>query len=67
MKPPPDIQKKIGDDIVWKLNKPMYGLNDSGRKFYLKIKEILKNMEFDEMNKDSAFFYMRKSCGYDKL
>ena len=46
---------------MWKLNKPMYGLDDSERKFYLKIKEILKNMEFNEMIKDSAFFYMRKA------
>ena len=58
--PPPDIRKTVGDDIVWKLNKPMYGLDDSGRKFYLKVKEILTEMEFDEMYEDNAFFYLNK-------
>ena len=59
--PPPDIQKEIGPDIVWKLNKPMYGLDDSGRKFYLKVKEILLGMDFDEMHEDNAFFYLNKN------
>ena len=59
--PQPDIRKKLGDDIVWKLEKPMYGLGNSGRKFYLKVKEILSEMEFDEMYEDNAFFYLNKN------
>ena len=39
----------------------MYGLDDSGRKFYLKVKEILSEMEFDEMYEDNAFFYLNKN------
>ena len=39
----------------------MYGLDDSGRKFYLKVKEILSQMEFDEMYEDNAFFYLNKN------
>ena len=38
----------------------MYGLDDSGRKFYLKVKEILLGMEFDKMHEDNAFFYLNK-------
>ena len=61
VKPPPDVQKTLEDGTVWKLNKPMYGLDDSGRKFYLKVKEILLGMNFAEMNEDNAFFFMRKN------
>ena len=61
IRPPPDIRKVEGEDIVWKLNKPMYGLDDSGRKFYLKVKEILTGLEFDEMYEDNAFFYLNKN------
>ena len=61
IRPPPDIRKAEGEDIVWKLNKPMYGLDDSGRKFYLKVKEILTGLEFDEMYEDNAFFYLNKN------
>ena len=39
----------------------MYGLDDSGRKFYLKVKEILKGMNFEEMHEDNAFFYFRQN------
>ena len=56
VRPPPDIQKELRNCTVWKLIKPMYGLDDSGRKFYLKVKKILKNMDFDEMHEDNTFF-----------
>ena len=61
VRPPPDIQQTMDDDIVWKLNKPMYGLDDSGRKCYLKIKEILTEVKFEEMNEDNALFYIHQS------
>ena len=38
----------------------MYGLDDSGRKFYLKVKEILLGMGFEVMHEDNAFFYLRQ-------
>ena len=60
IKPPPFVRKTLGEETVWKLNKPMYGLDDSGRKFYLKVKEILSKMNFDEMYEDNAFFYLNK-------
>ena len=61
IRPPPNIRKTIGDELFWKLNKPMYGLHDSGRKFCLKVKEILTEMEFDEMYEDNAFFYLNRN------
>ena len=38
MVPPPE-RKKSG--IVWKLVKAVYGMNDSGRKWYFKVDKVL--------------------------
>ena len=40
VRPPDDIKK---EGKIWKLLKPLYGLDDASRKFYLKIKETLRN------------------------
>ena len=32
MKPPPDIKK---EGIIWRLKKPLYGLDDASHKFWL--------------------------------
>ena len=40
MEPPKDVKK---EGKIWKLRKPLYGLNDASRKFWLKVKEV-----FDE-------------------
>ena len=34
---PKDIRK---EGYVWKLKKPLYGLNDASRKFWLRVKEL---------------------------
>ena len=34
VEPPADIKKQ---GIVWKLNKPLYGLDDASRKFWLRV------------------------------
>ena len=39
LKPPADIRK---NGIIWKLRKPVYGLGDSARKWYLTLSEYLK-------------------------
>jgi len=39
LKPLKDIKK---EKIIWKLKKPLYGLNDASRKFRLRLKSILK-------------------------
>ncbi len=38
MLPPPDIKKP---EIIWKLKKPLYILDDASHKFWLRVKEIL--------------------------
>ena len=35
---PPDIKKQ---GVIWKLKKPLYSLNDTSRKFWLRVKEVL--------------------------
>ena len=35
---PPKDKRKEG--YVWKMKKPSYGLNDTSRKFWLRVKEL---------------------------
>ena len=37
MLPPPDIRKP---GVIWKLKKPLYGLDDASWKFWLRVKEV---------------------------
>ena len=39
VRPPEDIKK---EGKIWKLLKPLYGLDDASQKFYLMVKETLK-------------------------
>ena len=41
MLPPPDIRKQ---GVIWRLKKPLYGLDDTSQKFWLKVKELLKKI-----------------------
>ena len=41
MQPPADITKP---GIIWKLKKPLYGLDDASQKFWLRVKEVLKKI-----------------------
>ena len=52
---PPDDVKKEGK--IWKLLKPLYGLDDVSRKFYLKVKETLKELGLKTLPGDDAFYY----------
>merc|ERR1712101_37676 len=52
---PPDHIKKEG--VVWKLLKPLYGLDDASRKFYLKVKETLQELGLKTLPGDDAFYY----------
>ena len=49
-----DIRKS---GIIWKLKKPLYGLDDASRKFWLRAKEALKKVGFKVMEGDEAFYY----------
>ena len=41
VRPPDDIKK---EGKIWKLLKPLYGLDDVSRKLYLKVKEMLQKL-----------------------
>ena len=45
VRPPPDI-RKANPGIIWKLNKPLYGLDDACHRFYLKILKTFNKAEF---------------------
>merc|ERR1712163_71437 len=55
---PEDIEKK---GVIWKLLKPLYGLDDASRKFYLKVKETLKKMGLRTLPGDEAVYYQHKN------
>ena len=54
MRPPKDIRK---DGVIWRLKKPPYGLNDASRKFWLRVKNIFKEMGLRKLSGDEAVYY----------
>ena len=56
---PPKDQEKEG--VIWKLLKPLYGLDDASRKFYLKVRETLKNLNLNTLPGDDAVYYQHKN------
>ena len=57
VKPPEDIRKS---GIVWRLKKPLYGLDDASRKFWLRVKEVLVRLGLRGMTGDKAFYYLHE-------
>ncbi|XP_063683937.1 uncharacterized protein LOC134818355 [Bolinopsis microptera] len=54
VKPPRDIRKR---GVIWKLLKPLYGLGDSARRWYVTIKEHLTETSSCEISKlDKSLF-----------
>ena len=60
MEPPKDIKR---DSYVWKLKKPLYGLNDASRKFWLRMKNIFQEMGMKRLDGDEALYYKRNEQG----
>ncbi|GFS57271.1 retrovirus-related Pol polyprotein from transposon TNT 1-94 [Trichonephila clavipes] len=54
--PPPGYEKLIGDDKVCKLKKSIYGLLQSGRNWYMKIKGELENFGLKQLASDNCVF-----------
>ena len=61
IQPPPEL-KKTG--YVWKLRKPLYGLDDSSRKWFLSSSATLTDLGMAQSLHDSCLFYYHKN---DKL
>ena len=58
MLPPPDIRNQ---GIIWRLKKVLYGLDDASRKFWLRFKEVLKEIGLKVMEGDEAFYYLHQN------
>ena len=54
LKPPKDIKK---EKIIWKLKKPLYGLNYASRTFWLRLKSIFKELVLRKLDGDEAEYY----------
>ena len=60
VEPPKDLKK---EEILWKLRKPLYGLDDASRKFWLRVKEILEGDGLKTVIGDEAFYFCYDSNG----
>ena len=58
VRPPKD---QIKEGVIWKLLKPLYGLDDASRKFYLKVRETLKNLNLNTLPGEDAVYYQHKN------
>jgi hypothetical protein len=56
MSPPPGYEDLIGDEKVCKLKKSIYGLPQSGRNWYMKIKCELENLGLIQLASDNCVF-----------
>jgi hypothetical protein len=43
--------------MVWKLRKPLYGLDDASRKFWSRVKEIFGKERLTNVNGDETFYF----------
>ena len=54
LEPPKDL-RTLG--IIWKLRKPLYGLDDASRKFWIRVKEIFHAEGLQKVTGDEAFYF----------
>ena len=54
---PPVEKKKPG--VIWRLVKAVYGMNDSGRKWYFKVEEVLESFGCKKARLDHCLFLYR--------
>ena len=51
MEPPKDVKK---EGKIWKLKKPLYGLNDASRKLWLKVREVFDECRLNILDGDNV-------------
>ena len=55
----PQKSAKTSPGTIWKLNKAVYGLNDSGRNWWLKLNRVMQEIGYEPSNHDQALYYRR--------
>ena len=60
MQPPKDIKK---EGYIWRLKKPLYGLNDASWMFWLRVKKIFNEIGLRKLDGDEAVYYMMNEHG----
>ena len=60
MEPPKDVKK---EGKIWKLKKPLYGLNDASRKFWLKVREVFDECGLRILDGDEVFYFRHDKDG----
>ena len=64
VEPPGDVKK---DGKIWKLVKPLYGLKDASRKFWLRLKEVFRAQGLKMIKGDEAFYYRHHDGSLDGM
>ena len=54
IEPSKDVKK---ERKLWILKKPLYGLNDASLKFWLRVKEVFKEIGMKRLDRDKVFYY----------
>ena len=54
VRPPKEFRKS--NEIVWKLNKYVYGLNDAARGWFITVRKVLLNLGFESVKLDNSTF-----------
>ena len=49
--------------MIWKLKKPLYGLNDASRKFWLKVKSVFGKIGLRRLEGDEALYFKNNENG----
>ena len=58
--PPSDLKEQ---GVLWKLRKPLYGLNDASRKFWLWVKAVFTEFGMKRMEGDEALYFRHNEEG----
>ena len=55
---PPKEMKKLG--IIWQIFKSVYGMNDAGRRWFLKVKTCLEKLKCAQSSLDPCLFFYHR-------
>ena len=61
IKPPKEAN--VSENMLWKLNVALYGLNDASLQFFIKSKMVLKQLGCIQSSMDPALFFKRNHNG----